>query len=75
MASGERREHQVITPRLVLEFLGVSLLLLAVNATITIAGLASASQVGMFLATLVFYIGFMLFCFSLVLAAIYYALR
>ena len=75
MASVERSERRVVTPRLILKVFGVFLLLFAAYVVMQNTGLANTSQVLSGLTVLALLLAFMFFCFGLLLAMIYYVLH
>lgn len=75
MASVERPERCVVTPRLILKVFGVFLPLFAVYVVMQNTGLANTSQVLSVLTALALIFAFMFFCFGLLLTMIYYVLH
>lgn len=74
VASADLSERHV-TPRLILEVFGVSLLLFASYVVFQSTGLVNTGQILSGLAFFLLYFALMLFVTALVLTAIYYALR
>ncbi len=75
MVASANLPERHVTPRLILEVFGVSLLLFASYVVFQNTGLANSGQILSGLALFLLYFALMLFVTALILTAIYYALR